>query len=133
MIVGGLALAVLTFVTWYDVAGVESNAWDALRRSDVVIFAAGLVAASCGAWLGFGNVGPEQRAVALIGGGAAAVGALIVILRMVSPPGDGDLKVGIFLALVAALIATIGGLMALAAKGPPAPATPAGPGPPGDR
>jgi hypothetical protein len=133
MIVGGLALAVLTFVTWYDVAGVESNAWDALRRSDVVIFAAGLVAASCGAWLGFGNVGPEQRAVALIGGGAAAVGALIVILRMVSPPGDGDLKVGIFLALVAALIATIGGLIALAAKGPPAPATPSGPGPPGDR
>jgi hypothetical protein len=131
MIVGGLALAVLTFVTWYDVAGVQANAWDALRRSDVVIFAAGLVAAACGAWLGFGNVGPEQRAVGLIGAGAAAVGALIVILRMVSPPGvDTDLKIGIFLALLAALIATIGGLIALAAKGP---AVSSGPAAPGDR
>jgi hypothetical protein len=134
MIVGGLALAVLTFVTWYDVAGVDANAWDALRRSDVVIFAAGLVAAACGAWLGFGNVGPEQRAVALIGGGAAAVGALIVILRIVSPPGDDtDLKVGIFLALLAAVAAAVGGLIALGAQGPPAARTPSAPAPPGDR
>jgi hypothetical protein len=133
MIVGGLALAVLTFVTWYDVAGVQATAWDALRRSDVVIFAAGLVAAACGAWLGFGNVGPEQRAVALIGGGAAAIGALIVIVRMVSPPGDDtDLKIGIFLALLAGGIAAIGGLIALSAQGPPAAPRPSGP-PPGER
>lgn len=126
MIVGGVALAVLTFVTWYDINGLDRNAWDALRRSDVVVFAAGIAAAAAGAWLMFGNVGPELRAVALIGAAAATIGALVVIVRMVSPPGDGDLQIGIFLALAATIVAGIGSLLALftAPRSPPA-----GPGP----
>lgn len=118
MIAGGVALAVLTFVTWYEVAGADLNAWEGLRRSDAVIFGAGLVAAACGAWLLFGDVGPEGKAVAAIGAAAAAVGALVVFVRMVSPPGDADLRIGIFLALVAALVAAVGGLMALASAAP---------------
>lgn len=125
MVAGGVALAVLTFVTWYEANGVDVNAWDGLRRSDVIIFAAGIVAALSGAWLAFGNVGPELRTVAIIGGGAAAIGALVVIVRMISPPGDADLKLGIFLALAAAIVADIGGLMALSGGSRP---TPVGPG-----
>jgi hypothetical protein len=121
MIVGGVALAALTFVTWFEGPAGGLNAWDGLRRSDVVVFAAGIAAAAAGGWLMFGDVGPELRAVALIGAAAAAIGALVVIVRMVSPPGDVDLEIGIFLALAAAALAVIGGLMALlaATRSPP--------------
>jgi len=144
MIVGGAALAALTFMTWYEVNGVDLNAWDALRRTDVAIFAAGVVAAACGVWLGFGNPGPEGRLVAMLATAAGVLAALVVIIRIVSPPGDADVKFGIFLALAAAVIAAIGALMALSAvrsappgpteppappAGPAEPAPPAGPGP----
>jgi hypothetical protein len=120
LIVGGAALALATFLTWFEIAGAELNAWEGLRRSDVVIFGAGLVAALCGAWLLFGDVGPEARAVAAIGAGVAAIGAVIVIVRMISPPGDADLEIGIFLALVAAGVGVVGGLLAVASAAPAA-------------
>lgn len=110
---GGAALAVLTFVTWWDNAGVELTAWDGLRRTDVIIFAAGLIAAAAGAWLALGDVGPERRAVALIGSAAGFVAAVIVIVRIASPPGDADPQIGIFLALAAAVVADVGGLLSL--------------------
>jgi hypothetical protein len=127
LIGGGLALAVLTFVTWFDVGGVDRNAWEALRRTDVVVFGAGVVAAACGAWLAFGDVGPEGRVVALLGIAAAVVGALVVVVRMISPPGDGDLAFGVFLALAAAALAAVGGVLALTSSGG---AGPGGSGPP---
>src|SRR5918994_1462601 len=73
MIVGGVALAGLTFVDWYELFGVGVNAWQTLTRTDVAIFAAGIVAAACGAWLVFGDVGPERRVVAPFGALAAGV------------------------------------------------------------
>jgi hypothetical protein len=121
LIVGGAALALVTFLTWYEIAGVELNAWEGLRRTDVVIFGAGIVAALCGAWLLFGDVGPEGRVVAAIGAGVAAIGAVVVIIRMVSPPGDADLRIGIFIALAAAAAAVVGGLMALTTVAPASP------------
>lgn len=118
LVVGGAALALFTFMVWYEAAGAELNAWEALRRTDVAIFGAGVVAAACGAWLLFGDVGPEARAVAAIGAGVSALAALVVIVRMINPPGDADLRIGIFLALVAAVAGAVGGLMALASAAP---------------
>ena len=120
MIVGGAALAMVTFLTWFEIAGTEFSAWEGLRRTDVVIFGAGVLVAACGAWLLFGDVGPEGPAVAAIGAGVAAIAALVVVVRMVSPPDDGDLRIGIFLGLVAALGAMVGGLIALASASPAA-------------
>src|ERR671911_651316 len=80
LIVGGAALALATFLTWFEIAGAELNAWEGLRRSDVVIFGAGLVAALGGAWLLFGDVGPEARAVAaMVAGGVGVVGGLLAV------------------------------------------------------
>src|SRR4029450_3892192 len=41
LLVGGLALAVSTFLDWYDFLGAGVSAWDALRGPDVAIFCAG--------------------------------------------------------------------------------------------
>ena len=128
MIVGGVALAGLTFVDWYEFFGVGVNAWQTLTRTDVAIFVAGIVAAACGAWLMFGDVGPERRVVAPFGALAAGLGAIVVFVRMVSPPADLPLKFGIYLALAAALAATVGGVIAtLSTFGSPRP--PSRPGP----
>jgi hypothetical protein len=80
-----LALAVSTFLDWYDFLGAGVSAWDALRRTDVAIFVAGVLAAASGAWLGFGDVGPERRVVAPLGAAAGVLGAVAVIVRMASP------------------------------------------------
>jgi peptidoglycan/LPS O-acetylase OafA/YrhL len=134
MIVGGVALAVLTFVDWYELFGVGVNAWQTLTRTDVAIFAAGIVAAACGAWLVFGDVGPERRVVAPFGALAAGLGAIAVFVRMVSPPADLPLKFGIYLALAAALAATVGGVVGtLSTFGSPRPPRRAGPEPRVDR
>lgn len=118
MIVGGLALAALTFVAWYQLDGINMNAWEALRRTDVLVFAGAVVIALCGAWLAFGDVGPERRFVAALGAAAAAAAALIVIVRIVSPPGELEVKAGIFLALAAAVLGGVGALMALSGAQP---------------
>ena len=113
LVVGGAALALATFLTWYETPAAELNAWEGLRRTDVVIFGAGVVAAACGAWLLFGDVGPEARVVAALGAAVAALAAAIVVVRMVSPPGDADLKIGVFVALLVAVVGAVGGLLAL--------------------
>lgn len=117
LLVGGLALAVSTFLDWYDFLGAGVSAWDALRRTDVAIFVAGVVAAASGAWLGFGDVGPERRVVASLGAAAGVLGAVAVIVRMASPPGDLPLEAGIYIALVAAVLAAIGGILAVSRAG----------------
>jgi hypothetical protein len=117
LLVGGLALAVSTFLDWYDFLGAGVSAWDALRRTDVAIFVAGVVAAASGAWLGFGDVGPERRVVAPLGAAAGVLGAVAVIVRMASPPGDLSLEAGIYIALVAAVLAAIGGILAVSRAG----------------
>jgi hypothetical protein len=121
LVVGGLTLAVSTFLDWYDFLGAGVSAWDALRRTDVAVFVAGLVAAASGAWLGFGDVGPERRVVAPLGAAAGMLGAVAVIVRMASPPGgDVSLEAGIYIALVAAVVAAIGGVLAVSRAGGPA-------------
>jgi hypothetical protein len=134
MILGGAALAMLTFVDWYEFLGVGVNAWQTLTRTDVAIFVAGIVAGACGAWLVFGDVEPERRVVAPFGALAAGLGAIAVFVRMVNPPADLSLKFGIYLALAAALAATVGGVIAtLSTFGSPRPPAPAGPEPRDDR
>src|SRR5918994_5328050 len=94
-IVGGVALAGLTFVDWYEFFGVGVNAWQTLTRTDVAIFVAGIVAAACGAWLVFGDVGPERRVVAPFGALAAGIRAVPILLGGGRPPARPPPKVGI--------------------------------------
>jgi hypothetical protein len=113
MIVGGVALAAFTFTPWFDfgVFGGDQNAW-VLQRTDVLIFAAGIAVAAGGAWLRFGDVGPEGGVVALLGALAAAVGIVLVLRQVFSPIGDAPLRFGIFLALAALVIGFVGSLLA---------------------
>src|SRR5918996_2228185 len=114
MIVGGVALAVFTFTPWFDFGpfGGDQSAWEGLRRTDVLIFAAGIAIAAGGAWLNFGDVGPEGGVVALLAAVAALVGVVLVLRQIFSPPGDAPLRFGIFLALAALAIGLLGSLLA---------------------
>jgi predicted membrane channel-forming protein YqfA (hemolysin III family) len=113
MIVGGVALAIFMFTPWFDFGpfGGDKNAW-VLRRTDVLIFAAGIAVALGGAWLKFGDVGPEGGVVALLAAVAAVVGIVLVLRQVFSPINDAPLRFGIFLALGALVIGLAGSLMA---------------------
>jgi hypothetical protein len=114
MIVGGVALAAFTFTPWFDfgIFGGDQSAWEGLRRTDVIVFAAGIAIAAGGAWLNFGDVGPEAGVVALLGAVAAVVGVVLVLRQIFSPPGDAPLRFGIFLALAALAVGLLGSALA---------------------
>jgi hypothetical protein len=114
MIVGGVALAVFTFTPWFSFGpfGGDQSAWEALRRTDVIIFAAGIAIAAGGAWLNFGDVGPEAGVVALLAALAAVIGIVLVMRQVISPVNDAPLRFGIFLALAALAVGLLGSVLA---------------------
>jgi hypothetical protein len=128
MIVGGVALAIFMFTPWFDFGpfGGDKNAW-VLRRTDVLIFAAGIAVALGGAWLRFGDVGPEGGVVALLATAAAVVGIVLVTRQIIDPTGGAPLRFGIFLAVAALAVGLVGSVMAALSLRP----SPSGPGPAG--
>jgi hypothetical protein len=114
MIAGGVALAIFTFTPWFDFGpfGGEKTAW-VLQRTDALIFAAGIAIAAGGAWLRFGDVGPEGGVVALLATLAAVVGIVLVLRQVFSPINDAPLRFGIFLALGALAVGLAGSILAV--------------------
>lgn len=119
MALGGIALGVFMFLNWYEVAGAfgpeKVNAWDALRRADVVIFVLAVIGFAVGAatMLRRPGAAPSQlRPLGLVGAAAGALAALIIVIRMVSPPGDAEVAFGVVLGLIAAAVIALGGVIA---------------------
>lgn len=104
--VGALLLVVSLFLEWFGGA----SAWEAFESLDLVLLLAAfaVLAAVAGAfeWLG-------ARLLAPLGG----LLLLVVIVQIVEPPpgfGDEDLDVGAWLALTAAGLVLLGGLLRIA-------------------
>ncbi|HSD79628.1 MAG TPA: hypothetical protein VLB47_03170 [Solirubrobacteraceae bacterium] len=107
------------------------TAWQAFETADVLLaLGAGLVvAAVAGATSGAVADGAVARLALVTGTGAA----LLVGVRLASPPGPSellDVRYGAWLALAGALLVAAGGVMAAAPAGPASPAAPAAPLPP---
>ena len=139
-LVAAILLFVLMFLDWYGVKGVTSaeplggvvassaggNAWQMLEVIPLFLMLA-IVVAVGGALLRLGGSGwkpaiPPGAAVCVLGG----LAALLILIRIVSPPGPGEvlegafettLKLPVFLALAAALGIAYGGWRAMADEG----------------
>jgi hypothetical protein len=135
-----ILLIVLMFLDWYGVKGTNSaeplggvitsaaggNAWQALELVPLFLMLAIAVAVGA-ALLRLGGSDwkpaiPPGAAVCILGG----LGALLILIRIISPPGPGEvlegafdttLKLPIFLALAAALGIAYGGWRAMADEG----------------
>lgn len=118
--VGGLMLFGFLFLPWFGEAGVNSTGWEGQSSTDIYLLITAMVAVAAAL--------PSTRAMLLPGvtmsGAAALLGGvgtvLLIWLSFIDFPSGADRKVGVYLALLAAIVITIGGFMS--AQGEPAPA-----------
>jgi hypothetical protein len=119
--IGGIALFVFLFIDWFG-AGFEGfddgvSGWDGLG-TDVTGFIVFLAAVAGPALALLAMAGQRLNVPAPRGAGTAALGMLTVAIiawRIFANPGD--LKVGLFLGLAAAVAIAVGALMALREDG----------------
>jgi len=116
--VGGVMLFAFLFLPWFGESGLNSNGWEGQSSTDIYLMITAVI--------GIASAVPVGRAVLFPGvtmGGAAAllggVATLILIwLSFFDFPSGADRKVGVYLALLAAVVIAVGGYMS--AEGGPA-------------
>jgi Protein of unknown function (DUF2510) len=135
--VGALALIGFMFLPWYGVGGtfggiglsgldLDVNAWEAFSGTDVGLVLCAMTVGGLGLTLAIGDgikMGRTAvRVLSIIAATFAAIAALVIIVKIVNPPGQSDLsvKVGAFLGLFASLLATAGAALTLLASISPA-------------
>jgi hypothetical protein len=109
--VGGLMLFGFLFLPWFGEAGLNSDGWEGQSSTDIFLLITAIVAV--------GAALPAGRAHLLPGvtmsGAAAVLGAVATIimiwLSFIDFPSGADRKVGVYLALVAAIVITVGAYM----------------------
>jgi len=118
---GGLLLFGFLFLPWFGEAGGNLTGWEGQTTTDLYMLITAMVAVAAAL--------PGTRALLVPGvtmSGAAAMlgGVATVLLIWLSfiDSGDADRKVGLYLALVAAILIAVGGFMSSSAT--PAPARP---------
>jgi hypothetical protein len=106
------------FLPWFGEAGLNSTGWEGQSSTDIYLLITAMVAVAAAL--------PSTRALLLPGvtmpGAAALLGGvgtvLLIWLSFIDFPSGADRKVGVYLALLAAIVITIGGFMS--AQGAPA-------------
>jgi hypothetical protein len=110
--VGGLMLFGFLFLPWFGEGGVNLTGWEGQTTTDIYLLITAMVAVAAAL--------PETRAILVPGvtmsGGATLLGGiatvLLIWLAFIDFPESDAHKVGVYLALVAAVVITIGGFMA---------------------
>jgi hypothetical protein len=110
--VGGLLLFGFLFLPWFGAAGVNETGWQGQSTTDIYLLITAMVAVAAAL--------PASRALLLPGvtmpGGAALLGSVATVLlawlSFIDFPSGADRKVGVYLALLAAIVITVGGFMA---------------------
>ena len=112
---GGLGLLVAGFLPWYSAGGENATAWQAFSVTDIVLAAAAVVSMSVAACVLFRISVSYPVAGSSVTAGFGAIAALLIVIRMINPPGSGDvgLEIGAWLGLVCAAAITIGGYMGM--------------------
>jgi hypothetical protein len=137
---GGVLLIVSLFLDWYGGASVGGSlpaglpsgfsdltqnapkapsvdGWDSLGFIDYVLLLTGLVALKQGGIRVAGLRGRLGIPISAVTTGLGGIAMTLVIWRICDPVADGDLKVGIFLALIGSAAVGMGGYLAARADG----------------
>jgi len=109
--IGGLDLFGILFLPWFGEAGANLTGWEGQTTTDIYLLITAMVAVA--------SALPNTRALLVPGvtlsGAAALLGAvatvLLIWLAFIDFPSGTGHKVGVYLALLAAIVITIGGLM----------------------
>ena len=113
--IGGLGLLVASFLPWYSAGGEDATAWQAFSVTDIVLAAAAVAALSVALCVLFRISVSYPVAGSSVATGFGFVAAVLIVIRMIDPPGAGDigLEFGAWLGLASAVAVTIGGYMGM--------------------
>lgn len=131
----GLALFLIMFLGWYGFSGGEalggatdSNAWESYDLIDLILLLAVVVSVAVAVITASGAAVSLPAPGSALVTGIGAIAFLLVLYRLINPPGEADLdrEIGIWLGLLATAGITTGGYLAMQEEGAsigPAPPT----------
>ncbi|MEA2426435.1 MAG: hypothetical protein QOF37_63 [Thermoleophilaceae bacterium] len=101
----GVVLLVSLFLPWYGAGGVTVNAWDALSVVDVILAVVALAAIALPIVAAFQRTASVPQSLASVLASVSLVGAVIALIRLLAPPGSGDVtrEIGAWLGAAAAV------------------------------
>lgn len=113
--VGGLGLLVAGFLPWYSAAGVDVTAWQAFSVTDLILAATAVMGMSVAACVLLGISVSYPVAGSSVATGFGCVAVVLIVIRLINPPGAGDpsVEIGAWLGLVSAIAVTIGGYLGM--------------------
>jgi hypothetical protein len=121
---GGLGLLVSSFLPWYSAGGQDATAWQAFSVTDFFLTAAAVAGLSVGVVVLFRISVSYPVAGSTVAGMFGGIALILVVIRMIDPPGSGSvsLEVGAWLGLASSIAITIGGYLGMQEPRPrPAP------------
>jgi hypothetical protein len=113
--VGGLGLLVAGFLPWYSVGGENATAWQAFSVTDLILAAAAVMGLSVALCVIARISVSYPVAGSSVAAGFGVVAVVLIVIRMIDPPGGGDvsLEIGAWLGLLSAIAVTVGGYMGM--------------------
>jgi hypothetical protein len=113
--IGGLGLLAAGFLPWYSAGGENATAWQAFSVTDVILAAAAVMGMSVALCVLTRLSVSYPFAGSSVATGFGAVAVILIVYRMIDPPGGGgvDLEIGAWAGLVCAAAITIGGYMGM--------------------
>ena len=109
--VGGVMLFIFLFLPWFGEAGLNNNGWQGQSSTDIYLMITAVVAIASAVPLGRAVLFPGVTmggAAALLGGVATLV---LIWLSFFDFPSGADRKIGVYIALLAAIVIAVGGYM----------------------
>ncbi len=88
--IGGLGLLVAGFLPWYSAGGVDATGWQAFSVTDILLAAAAAVALSVAICVLFRISVSYPVAGSSVATGFGFVAVVLIVIRMINPPGPGD-------------------------------------------
>jgi hypothetical protein len=114
--IGGLGLLVSLFLTWYTIDYTwPTTGWGAFNITDIILAAAAVVGMSVAACVLLGISVSYPVAGSSVAAGLGAIAVILIVIRLIDPPGSGhvDVEIGAWLGLACATAITIGGYMGM--------------------
>jgi hypothetical protein len=113
--VGGLGLLVAGFLPWYSAGGQDATAWQAFSVTDLILAAAAIVGLSVGIVVLTRLSVSYPVAGSSVATGFGAVALVLIVYRLIDPPGGAgvDFEIGAWLGLVSAAAITLGGYLGM--------------------
>ena len=113
--ISGLGLLVVSFLPWYSAGGENATAWQAFSVTDIVLTAAAALSISVGIVVLLRLSVSYPVAGSSVAGGLGVVALILVVIRLINPPGGGDVdrEIGAWLGLIATAGIACGGWLGM--------------------